>query len=81
MQTKETNQPYRQCRGPCIGDGHGANATLRAAPVRSMKARILSVCAVPLFSMCVCLAQPYFVSPSGDDANPGTLESIVCQIP
>jgi hypothetical protein len=25
-------------------------------------------------SACVCAAQPYFVSPIGDDANPGTLE-------
>ena len=25
-------------------------------------------------SACVCAAQPYFVSPAGDDANPGTLE-------
>jgi hypothetical protein len=25
-------------------------------------------------STCVCVAQPYFVSPAGDDANPGTLE-------
>ncbi len=24
--------------------------------------------------MCVCVAQPYFVSPAGDDANPGTLK-------
>jgi hypothetical protein len=24
--------------------------------------------------MCVCVAQPYFVSPAGDDANSGTLE-------
>ena len=23
---------------------------------------------------CFCNAQPYFVSPTGDDANPGTLE-------
>ena len=26
-----------------------------------------------MFSACVCVAQPYFVAPSGDDANPGTL--------
>jgi hypothetical protein len=26
------------------------------------------------FAACVCSAQPYFVSPTGDDANPGTLE-------
>jgi hypothetical protein len=33
---------------------------------------IASVLAV--FSTWVCSAQPYFVSPSGDDANPGTLK-------
>ena len=27
-----------------------------------------------MFAACVCSAQPYFVSPAGDDANPGTLE-------
>ena len=27
-----------------------------------------------MFSACLCGAQPYFVSPAGDDANPGTLE-------
>jgi hypothetical protein len=27
-----------------------------------------------LFFACLCSAQPYFVSPSGDDGNPGTLE-------
>ena len=27
-----------------------------------------------MFSACVCTAQPYYVSPLGDDANPGTLE-------
>ena len=27
-----------------------------------------------LFFACVCNAQPYFVSPAGDDANPGALE-------
>ena len=27
-----------------------------------------------VFRACLCGAQPYFVSPSGDDANPGTLE-------
>jgi hypothetical protein len=31
------------------------------------------VCALTLFSACVCVAQPYFVSPAGDDANPGSL--------
>ena len=27
-----------------------------------------------MFSACLCGAQPYFVSPNGNDANPGTLE-------
>ena len=27
-----------------------------------------------VFSVCLCAGQPYFVSPSGDDANPGTLK-------
>src|SRR5450631_2118656 len=39
-----------------------------------MKLKIISTCAVAVFSACVCAAQPYFVSPSGDDKNPGTLE-------
>ncbi|HXR04259.1 MAG TPA: PDZ domain-containing protein [Verrucomicrobiae bacterium] len=39
-----------------------------------MKLRIVSACAAAVCSMCVCVAQPYFVSPAGDDANPGTLE-------
>ena len=39
-----------------------------------MKLKIISTCAVAVFSACVCTAQPYFVSPSGNDANPGTLE-------
>ena len=30
--------------------------------------------ALALLSACLCSAQPYFVSPTGDDANPGTLE-------
>ena len=30
--------------------------------------------ALALFSAALCSAQPYFVSPVGDDANPGTLE-------
>lgn len=30
--------------------------------------------AMALLSACLCSAQPYFVSPTGDDANPGTLE-------
>jgi hypothetical protein len=39
-----------------------------------MKLRILSACALVLFSATLCSAQPYFVSPAGDDTNPGTLE-------
>lgn len=34
----------------------------------------LIILTLALASACVCNAQPYFVSPSGDDANPGTLE-------
>jgi hypothetical protein len=37
-----------------------------------MKLKILSTCAVAAFSACVCAAQPYFVSPAGNDANLGT---------
>ena len=33
----------------------------------------LAALAPVLFYACLCDAQPYFVSPSGDDANPGTL--------
>jgi hypothetical protein len=47
---------------------------LHAAPVGAVKLKITSAWAVVVFSMCVCAAQPYFVSPAGDDANPGTLE-------
>lgn len=32
------------------------------------------VLALAVGSACFCHAQPYFVSPTGDDANPGTLE-------
>ena len=39
-----------------------------------MKLRIVSACAVAGCSACICLAQPYFVSPAGSDANSGTLE-------
>jgi hypothetical protein len=39
-----------------------------------MKLKIISTCAAALFSACLCSAQPYFVSPAGDDANPGTLK-------
>ena len=39
-----------------------------------MKATPISTFATLLFSATLALAQPYFVSPAGDDANPGTLE-------
>ncbi|MGO8741130.1 MAG: right-handed parallel beta-helix repeat-containing protein, partial [Limisphaerales bacterium] len=39
-----------------------------------MKLKITSACAVAMFSACLCAGQPHFVSPAGDDANPGTLE-------
>ena len=38
-----------------------------------MKLKIASIFTV-VVSTCFCLGQPYFVSPTGDDANPGTLE-------
>jgi hypothetical protein len=39
-----------------------------------VKLGIVSACAAAVFSGCLCAGRPYFVSPSGDDANPGTLE-------
>jgi hypothetical protein len=39
-----------------------------------VKSKIASICALAALSVCFCGAQPYFVSPSGDDTNPGTLE-------
>ena len=39
-----------------------------------MKVGIIAICAAALLSANLCHAQPYFVSPTGDDANPGTLE-------
>lgn len=39
-----------------------------------MRLRTISVCAVALLSASLCNAQPYFASPTGNDANPGTLE-------
>jgi hypothetical protein len=38
-----------------------------------MRWKAISACAVALVSATLCGAQPYFVSPTGDDANPGTL--------
>jgi hypothetical protein len=35
--------------------------------------RMIPACAVALLSASFCSAQPYFVAPTGDDANPGTL--------
>ncbi len=39
-----------------------------------MKRTLLTALAALFFSVCLCGAQPYFVSPAGNDANPGTLE-------
>jgi hypothetical protein len=47
---------------------------MHATSFRAVKLRIVSACAVAMFSACLCGAQPYFVSPAGDDANPGTLK-------
>ena len=47
---------------------------MRVAPVGAVKLKITSTRAVAVFAACACAAQPYFVSPTGDDANPGTLE-------
>jgi len=35
--------------------------------------RTISVCVMALLSATLCGAQPYFVSPAGNDANSGTL--------
>ena len=40
-----------------------------------MRLAVKLAAVAPLFvSVCLCGAQPYFVSPAGDDTNPGTLE-------
>ena len=39
-----------------------------------MKLRFLSACALALFPATFCSAQSCFVSPAGDDGNPGSLE-------
>ncbi len=44
-----------------------------AAPGNAVRLKIISVCAVVFFA-CVSGAQLYFVSPQGDDVNPGTLD-------
>jgi hypothetical protein len=38
-----------------------------------VKLKITSGCVAAVFFACVCAAQPYFISPAGNDANPGTL--------
>ena len=63
------NQADRQRRGARAGHVRFANQTVCA-----MRIKAISVCAVVLVSASLCGAQPYFVSPAGDDANPGTLE-------
>jgi len=45
-----------------------------AMSVSALKLKIVSVWAAAVVSASVCSAQPYFVSPAGDDANPGTRE-------
>jgi hypothetical protein len=52
----------------------------RARPTRCSKKlvltqviRMIPACAAALLSASLCSAQPYFVAPTGDDANPGTL--------
>ena len=44
-----------------------------AAPISAVKLKITSGCVAAVFFACVCAAQPYFVSPAGNDENPGTL--------
>jgi len=55
------------------GCGARTNCGTRWACASQATARTLA-CAVAVFSACVCSAQPYFDSPSGNDANPGTLK-------
>jgi len=40
----------------------------------SFRLKAISACATAMFFACVCAAQPYFVSPAGNDANAGTLD-------
>jgi len=49
---------------------HAANAGI----IGEIKLMNLAALTPVLFFACLCNAQPYFVSPSGDDANPGTLK-------
>ena len=39
-----------------------------------MKSRIIVIGAAVISSVFVSFGQPYFVSPAGDDLNPGTLK-------
>ncbi len=39
-----------------------------------MKLKIALLCALAVLSAWVCVAQPYYVSPDGNDQNPGTLK-------
>jgi len=49
------------------------HAVAKAGISAELNRRKLAALALIFFSMCLCGAQPYFVSPSGDDADPGTL--------
>ena len=42
--------------------------------MRKAPALVFTAFALTVFPACVCGAQPYYVSPKGNDANPGTLE-------
>ena len=46
-----------------------------------MNLRIAAIFGLVIFSAGLSVAQPYFVSPSGDDANPGTLEKPFATVP
>jgi hypothetical protein len=46
-----------------------------------MKRTLLTALAAVVSSVCLCGARPYFVSPAGDDANPGTLERPFATLP
>ncbi len=46
---------------------------MRAASICAVKLKIFSTCALTVFAASVCFAQPYYVSPAGDDANLGSL--------
>jgi hypothetical protein len=54
---------------------HGVARPTRCSKklVLTQVVRMIPACAVALLSASLCSAQPYFVAPTGDDANPGTL--------